>query len=252
MAVAAALAGSPVCAQPHTFTDTSGQPYVAQVLSVKNGEVTMRRTDGKVYTKEITALTDSDRKFLATWKPTPTDGPSTAATSDSTIGIRVSVEAAQPGDLLRLAAKVSLTNPEDCADFEGLQGTILLIGQQAGSTTKYKVLAQEKFIGDLPACGKFDFTGQPFNASSPAAEANEPAYTYKGYLFVLQNAQGNIIRFEHSFPFVKDGTEALKLRNGTIFNGPDANTVRQLQLVNNPDAWRANWHNKPPPSKTQP
>jgi len=236
MALAAVVASSPAHAQLHTFTDTRSQTYSAQVLSVKNGEVVLRREDGKVYSVEITTLSDADRQFLATWKPGPVDAQVATANTESAITINISVEAAQPGDHTQLAARVCLLNQEECADFKGLKGTLILVGQPADGSGKFKVLALEKFSGDLPACGKFNFNSQPFNLADATTDPCQPLYQYKGYLFVLQNSEDNIIQFQHSAPFVKDGAEALKLRVGATFNGPNPRTAHPLRLVNCQDS----------------
>ena len=42
-------------------------------------------------------------------------------------------------------------------------------------------------------------------------------WIYSGYVFVLQNAGGDIIQFRHSDSYHKTGAESLKLSTGTVF-----------------------------------
>ncbi len=231
LALCVSLISSSACAQSHTFTDLNGQTFPAQVLAVKNGEVIIRRDNGKVYSLDLVALSPADQKFLADWKAKAGDTQVAMATTDSDIAVKISVEDAKPGDATQLAARVSLINQEDCYDFKGLKGTLILVGQRTDGASKYKVLAVEKFNGDVPACGKFDFNGQPFNPVD-AADPNQPSYPYKGYVFVLQTSNDNIIQFNHSGSFVKDAAAALKLRPGTTFSGPSTQVSRRIKLVN--------------------
>jgi hypothetical protein len=236
MTVAALLASTSAWAQQHTFTDVNGQTFSAQVLSVKNGEVVIRRGDGKVYSLELDTLSSADRKFVATWKANASNTTLATATTDSDIVIKVVVEPVNPGDVSLKIVKVTLVNQEDCLDFKGLKGTIILIGRQIDGADKYKVLALEKFSGDLPACGNYEYDGRPFDPTDAADDPTQPAYPYQGYLFVLQNSDGNIIQFKHSESFVKDGTEALKLRVGATFKGTGQRASDGFRLVTYPNS----------------
>jgi hypothetical protein len=237
LALSTLLAAAPAQAQSHTFTDLNGQTFPAEVLAVKNGAAVLRRDNDKVYSVDLATLSPADQKFLAGWKAKAGAAQVVTATTDSDIAVKISVEAAKPGEATQLVARVSLINQEECNDFKGLKGTLILIGRQADNANKFKVLAVETFSGDLPACGKFDFNGQPFNRTD-AADPNQPSHPYQGYVFVLQNSDGTIIQFYHSGSFVKDGAAALKLRAGMTFTGSNPRDSRRFRLVNYPDSWR--------------
>jgi hypothetical protein len=189
-----------------------------EVLSVKNGEVTLRR-DGKTYILDLAALSPEERAAARAWKPAAQarDG---IATTDSDIEIKIAVEPAPTpadGSPAQLVAKVHLLNKETLLNFKNLKGTLILIGEETGAGNRRKVLAVQKFSGDLLATGKYDFTGPA--VADPAAQpsAKQPGYHYQGYLFILQNRDNNIIQFRHSEPFVKNGEEALQLEVGAVF-----------------------------------
>lgn len=194
-----------------------------EVQSLKNGEVIVRR-DGKNYSFELSALSPEEQAAARAWKPTAEEAREGTATTDSDIEIKIAVapagpatdDASSPG---QLAAKVNLANKETLWNFKNLQGTLVLIGQETGPRRRYIVLAVQKFSGDLAARGNFEFVGPAIMDAANAAP-NQPGYHYKGYVFVLQNGDGNIIQFRHAGSFVKHGNEALKLKVGEVFAGP--------------------------------
>jgi hypothetical protein len=237
-ALAAILATATAQAQSHAFTEINGQTYQAEVLSVKNGEVILRHDDGKVYRMDLSEFSPDDQKFLADWKAKKKDAEVVQATTDSDIVVKISVEDTKRCDATELSARVVLTNHEDSCSFKGLKGTLILVGQKSDDANKFKVLALEKFSGDVAARGKFNFNSPPFS-STDGTDPNQPSYSYQGYIFVLQNSDDNIIQFNHSDSFVNDGAAALKLRVGTIFTAPSPRISRRFRLVNYPGAGHA-------------
>ncbi len=62
------------------FTDIKGRKIEAEIVSVKGGEVTIRRNDGKDYTLAINLFSPGDQSVIRSWKPagmamTPTAPP---------------------------------------------------------------------------------------------------------------------------------------------------------------------------------
>lgn len=51
------------------FTDAKGRKIVAEILSVKGEEVTIRRDDGKDYTLAINLFSPGDQTVIRSWKP---------------------------------------------------------------------------------------------------------------------------------------------------------------------------------------
>jgi predicted esterase len=51
------------------FTDVKGRKIVAEILSVKGEEVTIRRDDGKDYTLSVALFSPADQAFIRAWKP---------------------------------------------------------------------------------------------------------------------------------------------------------------------------------------
>ncbi|MFA6289834.1 MAG: hypothetical protein WC661_20830 [Opitutaceae bacterium] len=56
-----------IAAAPRTFTDQTGRTITAELLSVQNGQATIRRTDGQTFTLATTTLSDDDQKFIIEW-----------------------------------------------------------------------------------------------------------------------------------------------------------------------------------------
>jgi hypothetical protein len=196
----------------------------AEVQSVKNGEVVVRR-EGKNYSFEWSALSPAEQTAARAWQPPAEGAKEGIAATDSDIEIKIAVEAGAPAapDAAgpgQLAVKVTLQNKETLVNFKNLKGTLVLIGQEAGRSNRLVVLAVQKFSGDLAARGSFEFARPAVTEATAGTTPNQPGYPYKGYVFVLQNGEGNIIQFLHSGSFVKHGNEALKLKAGEVFAGP--------------------------------
>lgn len=51
-------------AKPRLFTDNSGRSITAELISVKDGVVTLKREDGQTFTVKTDTLSASDRAFL--------------------------------------------------------------------------------------------------------------------------------------------------------------------------------------------
>ncbi len=54
-------------AAPRTFTDQAGRTVTAEIVSVQNDQVIIRRDDGQSFTLAISTLSDDDRKYLGDW-----------------------------------------------------------------------------------------------------------------------------------------------------------------------------------------
>lgn len=207
----------------------------AQILSAKDVEVIVKRTDGKTFTLDVPTLNPVDRAYVQKWKATSSPPKASWATTDSDIEITVTLEPVANGDKNpapgSFVPKVTLYNRETQADFSGLKGTLVLVGQAANNPWKFKVLALEKFSGNVLAGSKYDFTGQA--CKDAAAQGNQPAYHYRGYFLVLQNANDNVIQFRRAGPFAKTSTDVLKLQTGgTFLTRPPTGAVRARATAN--------------------
>ncbi|HTB62894.1 MAG TPA: hypothetical protein VK737_04830, partial [Opitutales bacterium] len=68
---------------PHTFTDPTGKTIAGEILSVKNGEVVVRRTDGKAFSLDVQTLSAEDLGYVNAWRATPAVPQDAVATTDS-------------------------------------------------------------------------------------------------------------------------------------------------------------------------
>ncbi len=216
------LAASTAHGQTHSFTDSKGSAFSAEVLAVKNGEVIVKRPDGKSYSLDLKTMPVADQEFIRTWKPTAELPRDAVATTESDIEIKIIVEPAVARDTSArgpslLAPRVRILNQETTQTFKGLKGTVLLIGQQPGPAGRFKVLAVQSFTVDLTAAGLREYAGGAVAETAASVLAGQPAYQYKGFLFVLQNSENNIIQFQHSDAFGKNAVDTLKLNVGEIF-----------------------------------
>jgi hypothetical protein len=70
LALALCIIGAATCARAelHTFTDTQGRTIQAELLSVKDNQIRVRREDGQVFTLPFDSLVKEDITYIATWR----------------------------------------------------------------------------------------------------------------------------------------------------------------------------------------
>lgn len=56
-------------AEPRTWTDVQGRTLVAELLEKRGDDVVLRRDDGLVFNLAVDRLVNSDREYVAQWKP---------------------------------------------------------------------------------------------------------------------------------------------------------------------------------------
>lgn len=207
-------------ASPHPFAGLRGEIINAEIVQVKDGEVVIKRTDGKVFALDLPLLNETDRAYVQKWRAATTrNAKATEATTESDLEMSVSLEplivagkAVNPG---AFTPRVTLRNRETTANFQGLKCTLVLVGQSTLRPTRFKVLAVDQFQADVGAGAAFTALAQPFWEQS--VESASAEFMYRGYFIVLQNAEGNIIQMQREGPFPKSGTEVLKLTPGAVF-----------------------------------
>ncbi len=240
----AAAPAAPARQEPtHTFTGNNGTALEGTVLSVKDVEVIVKRPDGKTFTLDLPTLTPTDLAYVKKWKATGGRPTTAVATTESDIEIAVTLapvaaenKTVPPGSF---TPKVTLHNRETKVDFSNLKGTLVLIGQSASNPGRFKVLEVEKFSANLTAGGSYDFTGHV--CSDAPAQGNQPAYRYRGYFVVLQNAEDNVIQFSRSGPFAKSSAEVLKLQGNQTFTGRPPVGMARPRPQANTSGRKGNW-----------
>ncbi|HVU36822.1 MAG TPA: hypothetical protein VHC95_00660 [Opitutales bacterium] len=245
-------------APPHPFAGPRGETINAEILQVKDGDVVVKRTDGKVFALDLPLMNEADRVYVWQWRSAVlSQAKAASATTDSDIEMGVQLEplltggkAAEPGSF---TPKVTLRNRETAANFSGLKCTLVLVGQSATRPARFKVLAAEQFPGELAAGATYVHTAAPFHEAAPGNAASQ--FAYRGYFIVLQNAEGNIIQLKRDGPFPKSGAEVLRMRPGAVFSTRP--TGRAFRLSSTPRTTNGNrprqtsvlpLHLKPPAS----
>ena len=69
---------APIPARARTFTDTQGRKLEAEVVAVQQGQVRIRRADGKEFTLPVTTFIPADQAYLQQWKPAAKPDPAAA------------------------------------------------------------------------------------------------------------------------------------------------------------------------------
>lgn len=67
LAIVLALTGAPSRAELLTLTDKQGRSILADVLSIQDGQVKIKRDDGRVFELPLATLKDDDQKKLNEW-----------------------------------------------------------------------------------------------------------------------------------------------------------------------------------------
>lgn len=238
MAATSAKATAKAKTVTHAFTGTRGEVLDAEVQTVKGVEVIIKRTDGKTFALDIPNLNPADRAYVKQWKATGQSVSAGPATAESDMAVTVTLEQVPTETKTAMAGsflpRVTLVNRETTVAYQGMKGTLVLVGQSANSLWRFKVLAVEKFTGNIAAGEKFTFTGTACADAAP--QGSQPAYRYRGYLLVLQSADDNIIQFLHNGPFAKNAVDSLKLSPGNVFTvRPPLGQIRSRATAN------ANW-----------
>lgn len=69
-------------ADARTFTDTQGRKLEAEVVAVQQGQVRIRRADGKEFTLPVATFIPADQAYLQQWKPAAAPANAPAAKPD--------------------------------------------------------------------------------------------------------------------------------------------------------------------------
>jgi hypothetical protein len=216
------LAASAAQAQAHGFTLLDGNTTIGELVAVHDGFVDIKNADGKTFQTDFYTFSAPDQVFIKAWAVTAYKPKDTTATADSAITASIStdqaLESAVTGSSILLLPKVVLLNQEPRQNFTGLKGTLILLGQDADGDGTYRVLRRDSFTTDLPALGKFDFSGKALPATDAGPVNSHANYKYKGYFFVLQNAQNETILFKSSDASLDSADAALKLNAGAVYD----------------------------------
>lgn len=211
-----------------TFKSPEGVAIEAEVVLVKDGNVTLRRSDGRRFTHPLSFFSPEDQAALAPGAapaapsvpatPSPsttsaTEPPRTAppvpvSTRPYLMDVRVSsgksdrlsqAEYFFDDRLLRLRFSVDITSRETTRELAGAKGTLIVLGKSVVDTRLYGVLGREEFSFDLSLRNPFHFDGKMITTEyDDKGTGSKYGYRYLGYVLVLQDASGAIIRADAS------------------------------------------------------
>jgi hypothetical protein len=213
--LALALTAAAAQAQSHKFTELSGNVYDGQVVGLQGDQVDLRFDNGKVFRREITNFIPADQQFLRQWAIQASRPHDALATTESDIEIKIALDKTTPagksGNPVYPRLKAIVTNRETLENFSGLKGTLIILGRDRGSARRYRILARETFVKNLAAGDKIEFASQPVTD-------DRTDFPIKGFIFVLQSSDGNIIQYRHFGPTLRNADAALQLQPGAIFD----------------------------------
>lgn len=215
-------------AATRTFKDTSGRSIEAEVVSVSGDAVTLRRSDGRVFLHPLAIFAPEDQAYIKnggrevkrTDASAPVPGkvekkekedappavvePKSASASGQPYLLEPRIRIGKSDRLskiekfddraLRLSVGVDITNRHPTRELHGGKGTLIIMGRSVLQLREYAVLGREEFPVDVPVKTPFRFEGKDIASEyDDKGGTSRFGYTYSGYVFVLQDAEGRII-----------------------------------------------------------
>lgn len=219
------LAAWPLAAR--TFKSPEGVAIEAEVVLLKDGNVTLQRSDGRRFTHPLSFFSPEDQAALApgaapaapsvpatpspsttsATEPPRTVPPAPLSTRPYLMDVRVSsgksdrLSQAEYYDdrLLRLRFAVDITSRETTRELAGAKGTLIVLGKSVVDSRLCGVLGREEFPFDVSLRKPFHFDGKTITTEyDDKGSSSKYGYRYLGYVLVLQDASGAIIRTEAS------------------------------------------------------
>lgn len=231
------LSASPLAAR--TFKSPEGAMIEAEVVLVKDGNVTLRRSDGRRFTHPLSFFLPEDQAALApgatpatpsvpsaaSASATATEPPAPVSTRPYLMDVRVSsgksdrlsqAEYYYDERVLRLRFSVDITSRETTRELAGAKGTLIVLGKSTVDSRLCGVLGREEFPFDLSIRKPVHFDGKTITAEYDDKGAKF-GYRYLGYVLVLQDASGAIIRTDASpETYSKFAQKALNLKTTAV------------------------------------
>lgn len=196
-----------------SVSDTQGRSMEVEILAYteSSGNLKIKRSDGQVFNVKIDVFdTESQAKIKAN---------APKAKADLVIRVSVGKRRSRQGDSSymkdqTISASVAIENDSRDIDFKGGKGTLFLIARQtkryADDAADYgKVLGKESFpVSALPG-DSFEYEAQPIVTSydSDRDSSNIGGWEYYGYLFILQDEDGEIHSVDTSIGNLKKEVE---------------------------------------------
>jgi hypothetical protein len=217
------LSARPLAAR--SFKSAEGVTVEAEVVLVKDGNVTLKRSDGRRFTHPLSFFSPEDQAALvpgaapsapatspapqtpkATEPQRPATQPSVSARPYS-MDVRVSsgksdrLSQAEFYDdrLLRLRFSVDITSRETTRELSGAKGTLIVLGKSVVDSRLYGVLGREEFPMELSIREPFHLDAKTITTEyDDKGSSSKYGYRYLGYVLVVQDASGAIVRADAS------------------------------------------------------
>lgn len=207
------LASIQAYAGPISVSDTQGRSMEVEVLAYteSSGNLKIKRSDGQVFNVKIDIFDSESQEKIKANAP--------KAKADLIIRVSVGKRRSRQGDSSymkdqTISASVAIKNDSRDIDFPEGKGTLFLIARQtkryADDSADYgKVLSKQSFpVSTLP--GKsMEFEAEPIVTSydSDRDSSNIGGWEYYGYLFILEDGDGDIHSVDTSIGNLKKDVE---------------------------------------------
>jgi hypothetical protein len=224
LVVVLAFGGGASRAEPYTFTDTKGRKLQADVQRATADQVTLKRTDGQVFTIPRSTFVAEDQKHIDQWLKT------NAAQKPWRLAVRVSSgkndrhsndDAMLDFDDRRqqLEPGVTIKNEETDRALENAKGFLLVLAKNVNDTSELRVLGREEFSASLKPGESMIHEGNPIKLIYDDKAYAKFGWKYYGYLMVLKDHKGRQIA-ARSVPetLVKSAQNAESLKENDIIS----------------------------------
>ena len=120
--------------------------------------------------------------------------------------------------LLRLRFSVDITSRETTRELAGAKGTLIILGKSVVDSRLYGVLGREEFPVELSLRKPFHFDAKTITTEyDDKGTGSKYGYRYLGYVLVVQDSSGAIIRADSSpETYSKLAQKALNLKTANV------------------------------------
>ena len=187
------------------FRSSDGVRIEAEMLEASSTAITIRREDGKVFKDvPLERFCAEDRRYVNQWLAQEKERINNADLSaDSKVKLLFlkgkDDEMNNYGDIddriVKFEPEVVLTSEEKIVTYPDVEGTIVVVGQGILKNDQYTILSKQNFSIEVLPKQKSRWDGEAFECRY---DPDYGGFEYGGYLLVLRNRAGDIVKSKAS------------------------------------------------------
>ncbi|ADE55485.1 hypothetical protein [Coraliomargarita akajimensis] len=188
-----------------TFTSNDGRTIVAKITAYNPSTgLSIELKNGTQYKNlSLSHFSSADQSYIKEWQQKLIQAKNDAPLQPNS-NISITVKRSRDTDLNdkgdpdnleeSLEPGITFHNKDKDLSFQGVEGTLVLIGQSVLNKNEYHILYNESFTVDLPALERVKWKGRPRLNVYDSNPSNGSAFgaKYEGYLLVLSDKHGTV------------------------------------------------------------